>query len=147
MLIWVQSRVHIEHGDNKTRAYVLIDQKSPDGLEIVGYFCICADCIYKDGKNTPAVLIEQLARDFRRDHTGLGSILIIEALRKAIEASDIIGIQAIHLFPTSAGKRLYLDHEFEAHPYGEGCMMLPIITAKAVVAEVDEAISKALGNT
>lgn len=105
-----------------TRVYVAVRVGSPD---VVGYYAISShsvgfeDLPTKQAKglpasvNVPVVLLGRLAVDRSVQGQGIGSGLLIDALRRTEHLADILGIRAIEVDAVDVKAReFYLKHGF-----------------------------------
>lgn len=112
---------------------------------IVGYYSLAAAGISRDdvpsdfAKNRPSdipcILLARLAVHQRGQGRGVGSALLLDAIRRAISASDALGAAAllIHCRDQPA-RQFYLHHaDFLQSPVDEFHLMLPIKRAKQVI--------------
>ncbi len=74
--------------------------------EIIGYYTLSAASFQKDRLPTelarrlphypvPAVVIGRLAVDQRHQGRGLGETLLLDAIRRIVRASDVVGVYAV----------------------------------------------------
>ena len=122
-----------------SRTYLLFEIDAADNSFLCGYFTLTADSIYaqstSDGQSYlyPLVCIQYLAHDRQRRGKGIGSLLLIEALRHTIVAADTVGVSGVHLVSTLEGRPLYESYGFGEHPYWAKNLLLPIADARAAV--------------
>lgn len=86
----------------------------------------------------PVALIGRLAVDRRAQGRGLGSQLLIDALRRVVDAANIVGCTGIIVDAKDAdAERFYASYDFTTVTAGEWPrrMFLPIGTARAAVQE------------
>ncbi len=95
---------------------------------VVGYFSMTAASVEprdateravkgQGAQAIPAVLIGRFAVASSEQGQGLGSALLVEALRKAAAAADTIGVRIVLVDALSDGaKGFYVRHGFEASP-------------------------------
>jgi predicted GNAT family N-acyltransferase len=114
------ARQNHEKGIAKT--FVAISRSNP--LRIDGYYTVSASVIefeslpesYQKGIPTypiPAMLIGKLAVDNSVKGQGLGKELLVDALLRAVKASQEIGIFAVRVDAIDLkAKEFYLNHEF-----------------------------------
>ena len=143
--IFLRDRALQEAQEDLSRTHVLLDTDGPPENSVVGYFTLRADSISytpRGGKfiSLPVIEIAYLARHIQRKGRtlwGIGPALLIEALRQSEFVSRHIGVKAIRLSYTDAGKSLYEDYGFAEHPYGDGWLLLPIADVRALLADED----------
>lgn len=145
---WLAGRARGAEGAS-ARTYVVTPVGAPG--TVVGYYCLSAAMaqravlptakLRKDMPDSvPLVLIGRLAIDGAWQGRGLGSALLIDAVRRSLAASAIIGARAIiaHAIDEQAA-RFYAAHGFLRSPLGERTLVLPIETAAALAASAPAA--------
>jgi GNAT superfamily N-acetyltransferase len=107
---------HTKQGFGKT--YVLRDEE----MRVLGYHTIASVSVKSDiipvstpRLEIPAILLARLAVDKHHKEKGLGKLLLFDALKKALEVSEISGgfavtVDALH---QEVKERLYLKFGFE----------------------------------
>ena len=130
------ARQNHEKGIAKT--FVAISQAK--SLRIDGYYTVSASVIefaslpksYQKGMPTypiPAILIGKLAVDNSVQGQGLGGELLVDALFRAVKASQEIGIFAVRVDALDlTAKEFYLKYEFIPFPAQTLSLFLPIKT-------------------
>jgi len=122
------------------RAYVVaVDNR------VVAYYCLSAGSVIradlpkKAQRNTPdqipVVIIGRLAVDRRFQSRGFGKGLLKDAILRALQASEAIGVRAIvvHALDDEAAK-FYRKFGFVDSPLNPRTLVLPIETAKQALA-------------
>jgi GNAT superfamily N-acetyltransferase len=86
-------------------------------------------------EQVPLLLIGRLAVDAEWRGRGVGSALLIDALRRCLAASEIAGARGVvaHAIDESA-VGFYERHGFVRSPLGERVMLMPIETVRSLVA-------------
>jgi GNAT superfamily N-acetyltransferase len=84
----------------------------------------------------PLLLVGRLALDRDFQGRGLGTELLVDALRRCLSASEIAGVRGIvaHAIDDDAVD-FYRRHGFQLSPLGERVMLVPIETARALLAD------------
>ena len=84
----------------------------------------------------PLLLIGRLAVDRDFQGLGLGTDLLIDALRRCVAAADIVGARGVvaHAIDDDA-VRFYERHGFARSPLGERVMLMPIEAARVLFEE------------
>lgn len=112
--------------NNSSKCYV-----ATRGDVIVGYYCLSASSVEKkDVTNRmsaglanypiPLILIARLAVDKTEQGKGMGRSLLIDALSRAIQVSNIVGIRGVLVHAKDQeAKEFYLKYGFEASPIDE----------------------------
>lgn len=137
-------REHAGRSEGRTaRTFVVCE-----GAEVVGYYCISGGSIERSAlppkmrreqgqpNQIPVVIIGRLARDLRYRGTGLGEDLLQDALRRAVGASETIGVRAIlvHALDDEACA-FWKDKGFIESPLGSRTFYLAIETAIAALED------------
>jgi GNAT superfamily N-acetyltransferase len=82
----------------------------------------------------PVVHLGRLAADRSARGQGLGGLLLWDALRKAVQASDLIGVHAMEvLAKTPEAKRFYEKFGFVGIPDDPLHLILPLATARRLM--------------
>jgi len=84
----------------------------------------------------PLLLIARLAVDENWRGSGVGSALLIDALRRCLAVSAIAGARGViaHAIDEPA-VAFYERHGFVRSPFGERIMLMPIETARELVGD------------
>jgi predicted N-acetyltransferase YhbS len=110
--------------------------QEPD--RVVGYFSISAAVEQRNAlpsaklrrampDRVPLLLIGRLAVDAQWQGRGLGSALLVDALRRCLAASEIAGVRAVVAHAIDEGAAgFYQRHGFIHSPLGERVMLIPI---------------------
>lgn len=141
---WLRDRALTSEGLS-ARTYVVC---AADALtRVVGYYAISTAMAHRSGLPTaklrrgmpdeiPLLLIGRLAIDVGYQKRGLGTDLLIDALRRCLVAAETAGARGIitHAIDDEA-MAFYERHGFVPCPLGERTLLMPIETARALVAE------------
>jgi GNAT superfamily N-acetyltransferase len=112
--------------NNSSKCYVAIKDST-----VIGYYCLSASSVEKEAVTKrmsaglanhpiPLVLITRLAVDKKEHGRGIGRSLLIDALSRAIQVSDIVGIRGILVHAKDQeAKDFYLKYSFEVSPIDE----------------------------
>jgi GNAT superfamily N-acetyltransferase len=138
---WLRERARLSEGLS-ARTYVVCPA---DESAVVGYFSISTALEQRNAlpsaklrrgmpDQVPVLLIGRLAVDAGWRGRGLGSALLVDALRRCLAASEIAGARAViaHAIDESAAD-FYQRHGFVRSPLGERVMLMPIETARSLV--------------
>ena len=141
---WLHNRTSGSEGLT-ARTYVTCPQSDPE--KIVGYYCILAAMAQRAflpsaklrksmPDDIPLLLIGRLAVDAGWQGCGIGSALLVDAVRRCLAATELIGARAI-IAHAIDGKAVafYQKHGFLLSPLGERVMVLPVETARGLVAQ------------
>ena len=125
---------------NKGVAKTFVAISASGGLKIDGYYTVSSSVIeYESLPDSlkrgmpcypiPAVLIGKLAVDNPAKGQGLGTELLVDALYRAVRASQEIGIFAVRVDAIDLkAKEFYLQHEFIPFQNKELSLFLPMET-------------------
>lgn len=141
---WLRDRALASEGLS-ARTYVVCSDEAPD--RVVGYYAISTAMAHRSGLPTaklrrgmpdeiPLLLIGRLAIDVGFQKRGLGTDLLIDALRRCLIAAETAGARAVitHAIDDDA-VAFYERHGFVRCPLGERTMLMPIETVRALVAD------------
>jgi GNAT superfamily N-acetyltransferase len=136
---WLRERALLSEGLS-ARTYVVCMTDEPD--RVVGYFSISTALEQRNAipsaklrrgmpEQVPLLLIGRLAVDAGWRGRGLGSALLVDALRRCLAASKIAGARAViaHAIDESAVD-FYQRHGFVRSALGERVMLMPIETIR-----------------
>lgn len=139
---WLRNRA-LESEGLSARTYVVCPTAEPG--RVVGFFCISTAMeqrlILPTAKlrrgmpdKAPLLLVGRLAVDAAWRGRGLGSALLVDAVRRCLAASQIAGARAIvaHAIDEQA-VAFYARHGFIRSPLGERIMLIPMETARALL--------------
>ena len=140
---WLRDRARTREGLS-SRTYVICADAAPE--RVVGYYAIAMATAQRVALPTaklrkgmpqeiPLLLIGRLAVDVEFQRQGLGSALLVDALRRCAAASDIAGARGViaHAIDDEAAI-FYQRHGFiAAPPLGVRTMLLPIEVLRATV--------------
>ena len=140
---WLRNRATAAEGLS-ARAYVTCPKSEPN--RVAGYYCILAAmaqrALLPSAKlrkvmpdDIPLLLIGRLAVDASWQGRGVGSALLVDAARRCAAAADLVGARAIvaHAIDEAA-VAFYARHGFVRSPLGERVMVLPVETARGLLA-------------
>jgi GNAT superfamily N-acetyltransferase len=140
---WLRERALSSEGLS-ARTYVVCPADEPD--RVVGYFSISTALEQRNAlpsaklrrgmpDQVPLLLIGRLAADAEWRGRGVGSALLIDALRRCLAASKIAGARGVvahAMDETAVG--FYERHGFVRSPLGERVMLMPIETVRSLIA-------------
>jgi GNAT superfamily N-acetyltransferase len=140
---WLRERARSSEGLS-ARTYVTCTMDEPD--RVVGYFSISAAVEQRNAlpsarlrrgmpEQVPLLLIGRLAVDAQWRARGVGSALLVDALRRCLAASGTAGARGViaHAIDDAA-VGFYQRHGFVRSPLGERAMLMPIETVRSLVA-------------
>jgi GNAT superfamily N-acetyltransferase len=141
---WLRERAHSSEGLS-ARTYVVCTTDEPH--RVVGYFTISAALEQRATlpaaklrrgmpEQVPLLLIGRLAVDAGWQGRGLGSALLVDALRRCFAASEIAGARGVvtHAIDDAAAG-FYERHGFVHSPLGERVLLMPIETVRSLVTK------------
>jgi GNAT superfamily N-acetyltransferase len=141
---WLRDRALASEGFS-ARTYVICNAAVPK--RVVGYYAISTAMEQRAALPTarlrrgmpdrvPLLLVGRLALDRDFQGRGLGTELLVDALRRCLSASEIAGVRGIvaHAIDDDAVD-FYRRHGFQVSPIGERVMLVPIETARALLAD------------
>lgn len=137
--------------DSWLKKYALINQKNDSaqtyvvhrGGAVVGYFSIVAGSVAKEeapnriakglaNHPIPVLLLARLAVDVSEQGKGLGAALLKDALRRILQAADIIGVRAVLVHALDDDARTFYErYDFEPSPVDDMQLMLLMKDLKA----------------
>ena len=140
---WLRARALASEGLS-ARTYVMCAADVP--ARVVGYYAISTAMAHRSGLPTaklrrgmpqeiPLLLIGRLAIDVNYQKRGLGTDLLIDALRRCLLAAETAGARAVitHAIDDDA-VAFYERHGFVRCPLGERTMLMPIETVQDLIA-------------
>jgi len=140
---WLRERASASEGLS-ARTYVICPVNESD--RVVGYFSISTAIEQRNvlpsaklrrgmPEQVPLLLIGRLAVDAEWRGRGVGSALLIDALRRCLAASEIAGVRGViaHAIDNAAAD-FYERHGFVRCPLGERVMLVPIETVRSLFA-------------
>lgn len=141
---WLRERARASEGLS-ARTYVVCPAQEPD--RVVGYFTISTAVEQRNAlpsaklrrgmpEQVPLLLIGRLAVDAAWRGRGLGSALLIDALRRCRAASQIAGARAVvaHAIDEAA-VAFYERHGFVRSPLGERVMLMTIEAVRSLLGD------------
>ncbi len=139
---WLRERAHPSEGLS-ARSYVVCPAVEPD--RVVGYFSISTAMEQRNAlpsaklrrgmpEQVPLLLIGRLAVDAEWRGRGLGSSLLIDALRRCLAASEIAGARGVvaHAIDEAAAG-FYERYGFVRAPLGDRVMLMPVETVRSLL--------------
>ena len=140
---WLRERSRSSEGLS-ARTYLVCTIDEPD--RVVGYFTISAAVEQRIAlpsaklrrgmpEQVPLLLIGRLAVDAEWRGRGLGSALLVDALRRCFAASEIAGARGVVVHAIDdAAVGFYERHGFVRSPLGDRALLMPIETVRSLVA-------------
>lgn len=141
---WLRSvaRQHISKGISRT--FCAVDADAPK--QILGYYSLTVaeidtdklpkDVARKLPRRVPLVLIGRLATALTMRGQGLGSMLVIDALRRIVEVSNNVGVTLIMVdVKDNQAASFYQHYGFVPLPDSPLRLVLPVATARQVLLQ------------
>jgi GNAT superfamily N-acetyltransferase len=138
---WLKRRAAKNQANGSSRTYVVCEQDT-----VIGYYYLAAGAIgHADAPTTlkrnrpdpvPVLMLGRLA--IHRDHhqKGIGTALLNDAIRRAIEAAEISGVTALLVHAISEqAKRFYLSRGFIESPVKPMTLCLMLATVDQALRE------------
>ncbi|MBX9842718.1 MAG: GNAT family N-acetyltransferase [Xanthobacteraceae bacterium] len=140
---WLRERARASEGLS-ARTYVACPTDEPD--RVIGYFSISTAVEQRNAlpsaklrrglpEQVPLLLIGRLAVDAEWRNRGVGSALLVDALKRCFAASEIAGARGVvaHAIDDMAVD-FYARHGFVRSPLGERVMLMPIETVRSLIS-------------
>jgi GNAT superfamily N-acetyltransferase len=129
---WLKRRAKANQASGASRTYVVCE-----GLRVVGYCALASgavDIATAPGRfrrnmpdPVPVAVLGRLAIERSFQKHGLGRALVRDAVRRVVQAADIIGIRGIVVHALSEeAKAFYLALGFEASPLQPSTLMVTL---------------------
>ena len=136
---WLKRRAIKNQANASSRTYVVCE-----GDTVIGYYCLAAGAIgHAEAPSTmkrnrpdpvPVLVLGRLAIDKSHHQEGIGTALLNNAIRRAIQAADIAGVTALLVHAISEqARRFYRSRGFIESP-------VKPMTLCLILATVDQAL-------
>ena len=138
---WLKRRAAKNQANGSSRTYVVCE-----GETVIGYYCLAAGAIgHAEAPSSvkrnrpdpvPALVLGRLA--IHRDHhqKGIGTALLNDAIRRAIQAAEIAGVTAVMVHAISEqARRFYLSRGFVESPIQPMTLCLMLATVGQALRE------------
>ena len=139
---WLKRRAAKNQANGSSRTYVVCE-----GHTVIGYYCLAAGAIgHAEAPSTtkpnrpdpvPVLVLGRLA--IHKDHhqKGIGTALLSDAIRRAIQAADIAGVTALLVHAISEqARRFYLSRGFTPSPVKPMTLCLMLATVDQALREL-----------
>lgn len=144
---WFARRAGQDARRNVARVFVAVDPNAPThvlGFYSLGAYTIAIDDLPKDAARKlprydaiPAALIGRLARHEDAMGTGLGALLLADALRRIVSAAETLAVFAIVVDAKDArAAAFYQSFGFQLFPLRPKKLFLPTTTARTAMNSV-----------
>ena len=142
---WLRERAGQDERRNVARVFVALD----DAIGVAGFYSLAAYSIAREDlpeeaarrlpryERIPAALIGRLARDIRMRGEGIGPVLLADALRRALAASQQMALFAIVVeAKNAAAAEFYRGFGFRHLSRRNNRLFLPAATAREALAQM-----------
>ncbi len=138
---WLKRRAARNQANGSSRTYVVCE-----GDTVIGYYCLAAGAIGHAGAPStlkrnrpdpvPVLVLGRLAIHREHHQKGIGTALLNDAIRRAIQAAEIAGVTALLVHAISEqARRFYLSRGFIASPIQPMTLCLMLATAAQALRE------------
>lgn len=138
---WLRRRAAKNQVNGSSRTYVVCE-----GNTVIGYYCLAAGALgHTEAPSSirrnrpdpiPVLVLGRLA--IHKDHhqKGIGTALLADAIRRAIQAADIAGVTALLVHALSEpARRFYLSRGFTPSPIKPMTLCLMLATVEQALRE------------
>jgi GNAT superfamily N-acetyltransferase len=137
---WLRRRAHKNNRSGASRTYVLCD-----GTAVIGYYCLSTGAVFRDEAPVPlrrnmpdpvpVLVLGRLAVDRRYQNRRLGRALLRDAVSRASQVSESVGVTAIVVHAISEdARRFYLSCGFIESPLQPMTLCLMMATLRSTGA-------------
>jgi GNAT superfamily N-acetyltransferase len=138
---WLKRRAARNQANGSSRTYVVCE-----GDAVIAYYCLAAGAIGQAEAPSPlkrnrpdpipVLVLGRLAIQQSHQQTGIGTALLNDAIRRAIQAAEIAGIAALLVHAISEqARRFYLSRGFIASPVQPMTLCLMLATVAQALRE------------
>lgn len=141
---WLKRRASKNRATGSSRTYVVC--AGPAQNRVIGYYCLAAGAIgHREAPSTmkrnrpdpvPVLVLGRLA--IHKDHhlKGIGTALLNDAIRRAIQAADIAGVTTLLVHAISEqARRFYVSRGFIESPVRPMTLCLMLATVEQALRE------------
>jgi predicted N-acetyltransferase YhbS len=142
---WLRTSALRSRAKRVSATYVWL---APDSNRVIAYATVSPTSVAATGlppraatglREVPGYLLARLALDSSLQGSGIGAMLVAQALTVICHLADIGGGRVIVVDPIDASAAAFYRH-FSFMPVGEGNRLyLKVSTARAIIAAVDDA--------
>lgn len=138
---WLKRRAARNQANGSSRTYVVCE-----GERVIGYYCLAAGAIgHAEAPSSvkrnrpdpvPVLVLGRLA--IHKDHhqKGIGTALLNDAIRRALQAAEIAGVAALLVHALSEqARRFYLSRGFVESPIKPMTLCLMLATVEQALRE------------
>jgi GNAT superfamily N-acetyltransferase len=138
---WLKRRAAKNQTNGSSRTYVVCE-----GDTVIGYYCLAAGAIghaeapssMKRNRPDPVPVLVLGRMAIHKDHhqKGIGTALLNDAIRRAIQTADIAGVTALLVHAISEqARRFYISRGFTPSPIKPMTLCLMLATVNRVLRE------------
>ena len=138
---WLKRRAARNQANGSSRTYVVCEDNT-----VIGYYCLAAGAIghveapsnMKRNRPDPVPVLVLGRLAIHKDHhqKGIGTALLNDAIRRAIQAADVAGITALLVHAISEqARRFYLSRGFIESPVEPMTLCLMLATVEQALRE------------
>ncbi len=138
---WLKRRATRNQASGSSRTYVVCE-----GPRVVGYYCLAAGALgHAEAPSAlkrnrpdpvPVLVLGRLALHKDHQQKGIGTALLNDAIRRAIQAADIAGVAALLVHAISEqARRFYLSRGFTESPVQPMTLCLMLATVDQALRE------------
>lgn len=138
---WLKRRAAKNQANGSSRTYAVCE-----GDTVIGYYCLAAGAIghaeapagLKRNRPDPVPVLVLGRLAIHKDHhqKGIGTALLNDAIRRAIQAADIAGVTALLVHAISEqARRFYLSRGFIEFPIKPMTLCLMLATVEQALRE------------
>ena len=138
---WLRRRAAKNQANGSSRTYVVCE-----GGRVIGYYCLAAGAVgHAEAPSTmrrnrpdpvPVLVLGRLAIHKSHHQQGIGTALLNDAIRRAIQAADIAGVTALLVHALSEqARRFYLSRGFIESPVKPMTLCLMLATVDQALRE------------
>lgn len=141
---WLKRRAAKNQANGSSRTYVVCEGPAQD--RVIGYYCLAAGAIghaeapsaMKRNRPDPVPVLVLGRLAIHKDHhqKGIGTALLNDAIRRALQAADIAGVTALLVHAISEqARRFYLSRGFIESPIRPMTLCLMLATVEQALRE------------
>jgi GNAT superfamily N-acetyltransferase len=138
---WLKRRASKNQANGSSRTYVVCE-----GDDVVGYYCLAAGAIsHAEAPSTmkrnrpdpiPVLVLGRLALHRAHQQQGIGTALLNDSIRRALQTAEIAGVTALLVHAISEqARRFYLSRGFVESPVKPMTLCLMLDTVKRALRE------------
>jgi GNAT superfamily N-acetyltransferase len=130
--VWLKCRAVPNQLSNSTRTYV-----AASGVRVIGFHSLAAGAVQRElavtelrrnsPESIPIILLARLAVDVFQQNHGIGGALLLDAVKRSLSASEIIGARAMMINAMSDNAvNFYTRYGFRPSPIAPHLLMATI---------------------